>query len=71
MIGGRMTFLPGRTVQCVNPECAARGHWLRLDAMPVDRCSNCNSPLRNVPPPLAPRFRMRPRPLASYRPRAR
>ncbi|MHB8541078.1 MAG: hypothetical protein ACYDCD_09090 [Candidatus Acidiferrales bacterium] len=64
-----MTFLPGRTVQCVNPECAARGHWLRVEMAPVERCSNCNFPLRNVPPPLAPR--MRPRPLASYRPRAR
>src|ERR1700687_2538077 len=24
-----MQFLPGFTVQCINPQCEARGHWLR------------------------------------------
>lgn len=66
-----MVFLPGRTVQCVNPECAARGHWLRVEMAPAERCSNCSSPLHNVPPPLPTRLRMRPRPLISYRPRPR
>jgi hypothetical protein len=66
-----MVYLPGHTVQCVNPDCSERGHWLRIEAMPIDRCTHCGSALRNVPPPLAPRFRMRTRPLLSYRPRAR
>ena len=26
-----MQYLPGWTVQCINPECLARGHWLRID----------------------------------------
>ncbi len=66
-----MVYLPGRTVQCVNPDCAARGHWLRMDMALVDRCSNCGSQLRNVPPPLTPHLRMRPRMGLSYRPRTR
>ncbi len=26
-----MQYLPGLTVQCINPLCEARGHWLRAD----------------------------------------
>ena len=63
-----MQYLPGWTVQCINPQCEARGHWLRASASGGDRCSNCGEPLRNVPPPLGPHLRMRPRPLTSYRP---
>lgn len=66
--GEVVQYLPGWTVQCINPKCGARGHWLRADEAPKDHCSNCGSPLHNVPPPLAPRFRMRPRSLGSYRP---
>jgi len=64
-------YLPGWTVQCINPECLARGHWLRVDAAPEDLCSNCGEPLQNVPPPLSPQLRLRPRPLTSYRPNRR
>jgi hypothetical protein len=67
-----MQYLPGFTVQCINPQCEARGQWMRADAtQPISndgRCPNCGDFLRNVPPPLGPRFRMRPRPLGSYRP---
>jgi len=63
-----MQYLPGWTVQCLNPECPARGHWLRVESAPQEICSNCGAPLHRVPPPLGPRFRMRPRPLAGYRP---
>ena len=66
-----MEYLPGWTVQCINPECAARGHWLRASDTAGEFCSNCNSPLRNVPPPLGPRLRLRPRSLGSYRPLGR
>lgn len=70
-----MQYLPGFTVQCINPQCDARGHWLRADAggqISADgRCPCCGDMLRNVPPPLGPRFRMRPRALPSYRPRLR
>ena len=73
-----MQFLPGFTVQCINPQCSARGHWLRADATRVfcdeGRCPCCGDSLRNVPPPLGPRFRMRPRPLTArppLRPRPR
>ena len=73
-----MQYLPGFTVQCINPVCDARGHWLRADATgPISddgRCPCCGDFLRNVPPPLSPRFRMRPRPLAArppLRPRPR
>ena len=66
-----MRYLSGWTVQCLNPECPARGHWLRVQAAPLDRCGQCGGPLHNVPPPLAPRSRMRPRPLARYRPLGR
>jgi hypothetical protein len=62
-----MQYLPGWTVQCLNPECAARGHWLRVQTAPQEICRHCGSPLHNVPPPLGPRFRMRTRALASYR----
>jgi hypothetical protein len=65
-----MQYLPGWTVQCLNPECPARGHWLRGQDLP-QVCGSCGAPLHNVPPPLAPRFRMRARPLASYRPMGR
>jgi hypothetical protein len=74
----RMQYLPGFTVQCINPQCEARGHWLRADATgPISddgRCPCCGDFLRNVPPPLGPRFRMRPRPLTArppLRPRPR
>jgi hypothetical protein len=73
-----MQFLPGFTVQCINPQCEARGHWLRADATRPfgieGRCPCCGDALRNVPPPLGPRFRMRPRPLTArppLRPRPR
>lgn len=69
--GGSLQYMPGWTVQCINPDCAARGHWLRADVTPTDRCSNCDAPLRNVPPPLGPRLRMRPRSLGGYRPQGR
>jgi hypothetical protein len=61
-------YLPGWTVQCINADCLARGHWLRVNSSTPDLCSNCGSPLRNVPPPLGPRLRMRPRTLGLYRP---
>src|SRR5216684_4894996 len=65
--GNAMQFLPGFTVQCINPQCEARGHWLRADATRAFSdegiCPCCGDFLRNVPPPLGPRFRMRPRPL--------
>jgi len=67
-----MQYLPGFTVQCINPQCEARGHWLRADATvptaTAGYCPSCGDFLRNVPPPLGPRFRMRPRALTSYRP---
>jgi hypothetical protein len=76
--GKRMQFLPGFTVQCINPGCEARGQWLRADATRAfcveGRCPCCGDSLRNVPPPLGPRFRMRPRPLTArppLRPRPR
>src|SRR5208282_4252945 len=50
----RMQYLPGWTVQCLNQECPARGHWLRVEAAPQDLCSNCGAPLHRVPPPLGP-----------------
>jgi hypothetical protein len=64
-----MQYLPGFTVQCINPLCDLRG--------PIaddGRCPCCGEFLRNVPPPLSPRFRMRPRPLTArppLRPRPR
>jgi hypothetical protein len=76
--GNDMQFLPGFTVQCINPQCEARGQWLRADATRPfgieGRCPCCGDSLRNVPPPLGPRFRMRPRPLTArppLRPRLR
>jgi hypothetical protein len=66
-----MQHLPGSTVQCLNPGCPTRGHWLRVQDLPQDSCANCGAPLQNVPPPIGPRFRPRPRPLASYRPMGR
>jgi hypothetical protein len=67
-----MTYLSGWTVQCLNPECAVRGHWMRMEsAARPEACGSCGAPLQNVPPPLMPRMRMRPRPLASYRPLGR
>jgi hypothetical protein len=64
-----MRYLPGWTVQCINPGCQARGQWLRIDAAPDEHCSNCGELVHNVPPPLASRMRLRPRALTSYRPR--
>ena len=69
--GEFVRYLPGWTVQCINPDCAARGHWLRADAASTDHCSNCGELVRNVSPPLGPRLRMRPRSLGGYRPRMR
>ncbi len=66
--GGIVQYLPGWTVQCINPECAARGQWLRADQVHSELCSNCAAPLHRVPPPLGPRMRMRPRTLGTYRP---
>jgi hypothetical protein len=73
-----MQYLPGFTVQCINPSCEARGHWLRADSSaPMigddGRCPCCGDFLRTVPPPLSPRFRMRPRALTArpLRPRPR
>ena len=73
-----MQYLPGFTVQCINPQCEARGRWLRADVGdPVGadgRCPSCGDFLRTVPPPLGPHFRMRPRPLTArppLRPRPR
>lgn len=65
-----MQYLPGWTVQCLNPDCPARGSWLRIQDPDQETCKSCGGPLHNVPPPLPPpsRYRMRPRPLASYRP---
>jgi hypothetical protein len=69
-----MQYMPGSTVQCINPNCEARGHWLRADMVRSDFCPSCGDSLRHVPPPLSPRFRMRPRALAArppLRPRPR
>jgi hypothetical protein len=73
-----MQYLPGFTVQCINVACEARGHWMRADVTaPIGndgRCPCCGELLRNVPPPLGPRFRMRPRALTArppLRPRPR
>ncbi len=73
-----MQYLPGFTVQCINPLCEARGQWMRADITvptPNDgHCPCCGNYLRNVPPPLGPRFRMRPRSLTArppLRPRPR
>ncbi len=63
-----MQYLPGWTVQCINPVCEARGHWIRVTEIHAPQCPCCGAPLQNVPPPLAP-LRMRPRPLSAYRPR--
>lgn len=63
-----MHTLAGGTVQCLNPQCAARGQWLRLRDTPQESCNQCGAPLHNVPPPLMPRFRMRARPMMSHRP---
>jgi hypothetical protein len=69
--GRNVQYLPGWTVQCINPECLARGHWLRAASSGGELCSNCSAPLRNVPPPLGSRLRLRPRSLGSYRPPGR
>jgi len=73
-----MQYLPGWTVQCINPDCSARGHWLRAHLSGpnagLEFCPSCGCSLQAVPPPLGPRFRMRPRPLAArppLRPRPR
>lgn len=66
-----MHTLAGGTVQCLNPECTARGHWLRLREAPQDCCTQCGAPLHSVPPPLMPRFRTRARPMRNYRPMGR
>ena len=65
-----MQYLPGWTVQCINPDCQARGQWLRVDTERDEHCSNCGHQLHNVPPPLGPRLRLRPRQLSGYRPPA-
>ena len=50
-----MQYMPGWTVQCLNPECMERGHWLRAQDAPQEICRSCGAPLHNVPPPLAPK----------------
>ncbi len=51
-----MAYLSGWTVQCLNPECPARGRWLRIEsASSSENCGSCGAPLHNVPPPLPPR----------------
>ncbi len=66
-----MQYLPGWTVQCINPGCQARGQWIRANPTHLESCPNCGTPLHNVPPPLALRPRWRPRPLSTYRPMGR
>ena len=71
-----MQYMPGFTVQCINPLCEARGQWMRADfaapLSPDGRCPCCGDFLRNVPPPLG-RLRLRPRGLGArpLRPRPR
>src|ERR1700740_3792546 len=60
-----MSLMPGSTVQCVNPHCDARGHWVRADLLGSEHCPACGESLRHVPPPLAPRPHFRPRALAA------
>src|SRR3974390_304463 len=36
-----MAFLPGRTVQCVNSRCEARGHWVKAEQLGSENCPNC------------------------------
>ena len=76
--GSIMQYLPGWTVQCINQECSARGHWLRAHLSGpnagLEFCPSCGSSLQAVPPPIGPRLRMRPRALAArppLRPRPR
>lgn len=64
-----MISLAGLTVQCLNPECVARGRWVRLQDAPQENCLTCGAPLHTVPRPLQPRFRTRARAMGSYRPR--
>jgi hypothetical protein len=59
-----MSFLPGSTVQCINPNCEARGRWVRAEQVSSERCPSCGESLRHVRPPLAPRHHFRPRPVA-------
>jgi hypothetical protein len=66
-----MQHLPGETVQCVNPECTARGRWVRVQEQPLERCNDCGVEVHSVHPPLAPRMRMRARPQRAYRPMGR
>jgi len=63
-----MQYLPGWTVQCINPGCDNRGHWIRVKEISPTLCPCCGAQLQNVPPPLTP-LRLRPRPLSTYRPR--
>ena len=64
-----MQFLPGWTVQCLNPDCLARGQWVRMQPPSnQDLCNACGAPLHNVPPPLSPRLRARARPMLGRRP---
>lgn len=67
-----MPTMPGSTVQCMNPQCPARGLWLRAELVGTDSCPTCGETLRHVLPPLMPRHQLRPRPQAprpSFRPR--
>jgi len=58
-----MPSMPGSTVQCLNPQCAARGLWLRAELVGTEICPTCGEALRHVPPPLMQRHPLRPRPL--------
>jgi hypothetical protein len=66
-----MQHLPGETVQCVNPECSARGRWVRVQDQPQEVCRDCGVAVHPVHPPLAPRMRLRARPTPAYRPMGR
>jgi len=61
-----MPLMPGSTVQCINPQCEAKGNWLRAELIGSENCPTCGQELRHVPPPL-PRYHLRPR-AASARP---
>src|SRR5258707_1576232 len=60
--GSNMQYLPGWTVQCINQECSARGHWLRAylsgPNAGLEFCPSCGYTLQAVPPPIGPRLRI-------------
>ena len=48
-----MQYLPGWTVQCINPECAARGHWLRADQLQSELWSEVAASVTAQPNPVS------------------